>query len=679
MRIFVFILMLIIAVTAGCSNVSKLPSSCNPMEEIPVSVSQTDLGNSVILESGMMNIDDGTIVRDTRNPEAYLDVTALLGSNFSFSIDGIIPPDILIINLRINNPTAITAYDVNIVFENLYGKTVTNPDGYIDIYQPYDIDPFIAFREGYPERAFPPGTDDQTLLLKYPSGANPMVKYFIIAHLGGNTGGVYQIAGLYPYGWLFSDGGTMRVYLGTYDWQSDVSTAVADTTVFTGGLTFFAPDPVYPNTWYADISNTQNAAAGTYQILVMATSPSSPQYNTYDYMTINVYDPGSDPTWLHDDIPIEGDTAFTNTSTFSAAGRNLHADDKTSYLTFFGSNNVSEGAVYFCKSTDDGDTWTTAIPITSTGDGLIEQNPSMWAQSNLILIAYEKGSTASGWDLRLAVSDDYGDTWSNCVVLNDPSANQNYPSICVIPAANYHVFIAYFDSAASKCVVADAFESNLTAWTLTTINSDPFTHSTEAPSIVYNSKTSKLNLAFGDFTSSTTHRRIWFASTNTLLDWNKPEIVHEDSVQPGYHDSFPSLSYDTSTGIPAILYRHYSSYGTIRFIKATNANATAWNTPVEITDPYSNEYCGKPGLFFESGRWLATWSQGSISNYSIRLHESFDGGLSFIQNGYYVNDLWYSSSAFNAGIAADGGNVLIAWTDNRSGRQEVYVEHGTHR
>jgi hypothetical protein len=283
MRTFIFtVLICLVLVASGCSK-----GSLSPVNPLPANVSNYSQDGYQVLNSGTLDLDNQTVEFPDRMASPYLNVTGIVGSNFSFTIDGINPPDILRITLRINNISGLTVHDVCIVFENLYGKQVTNPDSYMDIFQPLDKDPFIAFRKEDPNRAFPPGIDTEQLLLKFPSGSDPRVDFFIIAHLGGNAGGVYEIRDWNVTGSLTETGGNATIKVKALDHQADVTTVTADTTLLTGGITTMTKAPE-PDTWQAAITNSAHAPAGTYTIEIMGTSPASPTYQTYNYFPINV-------------------------------------------------------------------------------------------------------------------------------------------------------------------------------------------------------------------------------------------------------------------------------------------------------------------------------------------------------------------------------------------------------
>lgn len=281
---------LVLLVGLGCSGGSKapvIPESNPDQASLPI----PGTGDYQVLMSGTMNVEDGSIAYDEREASGYLNVTGYVGSNFSYHINGWYSAGVLDITLNLNNPTALTVRDVCIVFENLYGKKVVNADSMMDIYASFDIDPFIAFRKEDPSRIFPPGLDSEQLLLSYPGGANPLVTYFIIAHFGGNTGGVYEIRD-FTQDQPLPPAGSCNISVKALDWQNDVSSVIADTRQFSGALTSLIKSAT-PYVWTGTINNTLNVPAGNYSMIIMGQSPAVPAYRTYQSFNVVVGGGGS--------------------------------------------------------------------------------------------------------------------------------------------------------------------------------------------------------------------------------------------------------------------------------------------------------------------------------------------------------------------------------------------------
>lgn len=291
MRQLIFIpLVIFFLMIAGCSGGSNVPLTpqSNTMPEQIANALNSEL---MVLDSGIMNLDTGTVEANEHSLSAYFDFTNHINCNFSFTVD-FVNPNMYKVTLRINNTSSYTVYDVCIVFENLFGKTVKNPDSYMNIFEPWDVDPFIAFCKESANRQFPPGIETEELLITY-TGESNQVNYFIIADVTGNTGGALSLTDWDVSGQLTPEGGNATIQVTALDHQEDVTSVQMDTTALTGGITDFAvtPDPLV---WSAEITNSELAPQGVYIIPVMAVSPAEPIYNTYNFFKLYVVEPGEE-------------------------------------------------------------------------------------------------------------------------------------------------------------------------------------------------------------------------------------------------------------------------------------------------------------------------------------------------------------------------------------------------
>jgi hypothetical protein len=118
----IFTTCFLLAIFIGCSGGANQPTAPVSDEMMPAQ----HAGEVQILMSGTMNLDDGTVEFNNRTGDFYMNVTPYVGSDFSWEIVNYAPP-VLTIVLTLTNPTTLTVYDVCIVFDELYGKTVLNP------------------------------------------------------------------------------------------------------------------------------------------------------------------------------------------------------------------------------------------------------------------------------------------------------------------------------------------------------------------------------------------------------------------------------------------------------------------------------------------------------------------------------------------------------------------------
>ena len=248
-------------------------------------------------------------VAEDRTSELNYNITGFLGSAcpggcFHFKITEI-NGTVLTIELDLENPTSLQVYDVRLIYLNLYGKSVLNPDSYTDLFTKGRIVPFTAFAKESAQRAFPKGPgahDTEILSLDFPPGSLVAVDFIIVASYPSNTGDPYEMNGMNVSGALTLSGGSAELSLNVLDHQDNVSLVAADTRVLTGGYTVFHKDPTIPDKYAATISNSAGAPIGTYVILSRADSPNQHNAHTYNYFIVEVRE-GGGPVAVIESVP----------------------------------------------------------------------------------------------------------------------------------------------------------------------------------------------------------------------------------------------------------------------------------------------------------------------------------------------------------------------------------------
>jgi hypothetical protein len=613
--------------------------------------------------------------------DPYYNITGILGSNFSYKINGLIPPDTWDLTLSINNVSTTTAYDVVTVFERLYGKSVVNKDGWIDIYQPFDTDPIIAFRKEDPNRAFPPGTDTEQLLLKYPAGAGPLINFFILAHLPGNTGGVYDLYEWTQVGELTNDHGFATLSVKVKDWQNDVSAVYVDTRAFNGEIT--AMSRYSADTWRATIQNTEGAHPDTYNVTVMAISPSDPAYNYFEIFQVTVE---FGVTIFGDDIDIAGDTAFDFTWMFSSGHHSLAAWGNNFYLAFTSKKGVNEGAIYFTRSTDCGVTWSNAVALTPVNNGVLEDEASIAARDNNVYIAYTFCSSPK--DVYLLSSDDYGASWDSWIVTEAYDFNCYHPSVCAgMRDSQNSVYVAFIREGLSgdMCCVAHAYSPGIDEWDMARPN-DHYAADKDImmPSIAYDYEFNHVLITWFDENPVDTGTRVLLDVVDDdeydLPTWNADLIIN-DWYSPGDFESEPSIVVQPGTQYAGIVFtRYHGGQYEIRFVKIDHEDlADVRISPSDLVSTIEN-YISTPSVACEPlGKWLVTWiRKPDVSHgYECYMAEANDGGTYWYYS-QFTNDVRFSDTFHPSVAAANGTDVCVAWYDYRSGRPEIWVDHGTH-
>ncbi len=301
-------LLILFAGCSGSSAISVQPDNAN--------IPQTDYVTSEtnLLYSGTFEIDMDTMAisqNDDRQSEYVYDITGFLpdkcpGGCFRFAIVDVVGT-VLEIELTLENPLDIQAYDLRVEYLELFGKTVLNPDSYTDFLGTpiSDVFPFTAFMKENADRAFPlgpGGIDTETLFLDFPPGAGASVNYAITAHLPGQTPEPYEMSDMTQTGELTEDGGLATISCKVDDHQGDISGVFLNSIPFTGAPVQLQEDPLNPGYYEVEISNTQGAAIGDYQQLMMALSPNPQNISIYNYVQITISEIAGGYHWEFDDF-----------------------------------------------------------------------------------------------------------------------------------------------------------------------------------------------------------------------------------------------------------------------------------------------------------------------------------------------------------------------------------------
>ncbi len=394
---------------AACS--SSTPVNLN--DSTPEATFST--GETAIAGSGQIVLDpSGTaeIIPD-RNADWHYNVTSLLASGcpggcFTFTVLDV-SGEVWTIELSIENPTAIQVHDVRILYYDTYGKTILNPDGYIDLFG-HTFCPFTAFGKEFANRAFPMGPggiDTETLELGWPVGQPWFISYIIEVSLGGNCDEPWMIEGEVSND-IPASGGSAIVSASVYDWQDDEHECWCDWSSLGNGnerMTKIGGDTGRRD-YEREITTGPGIPPGQYPIVLS----SADVLQVYNIIMATVYEQSEPINLTNDDI--DNRLNFTS-KTVSAFGKEVYvvwSEDTTS-------DTFTE--IYFKKSVDG--SWDDKFLLfPNVDDDDFYSSPSI-AVNEITgdIHALTQGYTnAAG---GLAYRKHVGETWSELqVLINDP-------------------------------------------------------------------------------------------------------------------------------------------------------------------------------------------------------------------------------------------------------------------
>jgi len=425
------IIALTIVITAifagGCSSSGNQPilpnADTNPFDN-SIAAQDNSRGlifdGSMIIDTKMMSIN---IVE--RNSAANYNITGFLssacsGGCFHYTIQSY-ANEVLTISLKVENPTSLQAYDLRMIFTNLFGKKILNPDNYTNLFDPSGGMPFnpqIAFMKELESRAFPVGSgafDDEILKLWFPSGSNPNVNFVIAASYPNQCPEPYQIYDIAANGELTTSGGSCELSAKVRDHQNNIQWVAADTRIFTGNITFFQYDAVSGN-WKATISNSLSKPEGQYTVYFAAGSPGTNNINLYDSFTVAVT---SGPLAFETPRAIDDYTYSAGPDTITEGGKGIRGIGNYVYVIYYITDEIGNQQVDLLRSEDGGDTFLPHIRVNTDDPNSIHICPALdVSPSGTLHAAWCRGDLSGfGSNQEYAQSKNHGASFSQDIYL----------------------------------------------------------------------------------------------------------------------------------------------------------------------------------------------------------------------------------------------------------------------
>ncbi len=293
------LLSLLLSLSFGCSS-DKDSTPITPSNDTSQPADLSD-DNHAIMASGTFEINPESMaiqdVTDRVNTFHY-NITSFIGGYFRYYIEGHSGP-YWTIRLEIENPTALQVHDVRIIYTNLYGKKVANPDGFTNFLDPPGgpgINAFHYFAKEYDNQAFPVGpgsTDSEELVIYWPSGAQWYVTYAIECSLGGNAAEPIKISEIEQVGDITPAGGGKIITCDVDDWQEDISSVtICANDFYSEDLEMYKYGD--SNTYIGNLINLNGVVPDEYVVWIRAESANPNYIKLWMPFTVNVLETTDD-------------------------------------------------------------------------------------------------------------------------------------------------------------------------------------------------------------------------------------------------------------------------------------------------------------------------------------------------------------------------------------------------
>lgn len=282
----------------GCSSSTHNPVT--PQDSKPGSDTNSLSGTDQLLGLWNLSFDEKTLVfqiEPIRASQAHMNITEFL-----------LPPicedclEINVINfdpitriveaeITLTNPYEITGYDVRgIVYTDEAGHRLLNDDawtGYFDLPGGQIINPFIFFDKWYTDHSFPPlDVQAEIFEIYLPPLPHDPLQYAVTVSYPDNCDEPYSIENFQQDGILSPETGSqVTCTVDVRDWQTDVDKVTLHAPDITGiGYVTFTHDS--GPTWTLDLTNSEGAPVGEYEVRITAYSTSSGTIELNKYGTI---------------------------------------------------------------------------------------------------------------------------------------------------------------------------------------------------------------------------------------------------------------------------------------------------------------------------------------------------------------------------------------------------------
>ncbi|UCE74295.1 MAG: exo-alpha-sialidase [Methanomassiliicoccales archaeon] len=347
------------------------------------------------------------------------------------------------------------------------------------------------------------------------------------------------------------------------------------------------------------------------------------------------------------------------------------------------------GDIYFANSTDGGNTFSANKKVNDesisdpVGDAL-QYNPSLAVDDAGFIYLVWVDERNRNPDIYFAKSTDGGNTFStNKKVNDDPGriVGQYAPSIAIDGAGK--IYIVWMDERKidnpykidnPDIYFARSTDGGNTFSTNKKINDDFGTSEQIYPCIV-TTGINKIYIVWTDLRNG--DRDIYFTkSLDSGYNFLSNRKVNDDVVNATQDK--PSIAVES----PSIIYitwmdNRNGNYD-IYFAKSTDGGNT-FSVNKKVNDDVGNEGQYEPSMIVDnSGIIYIAWTDNRNGNYNIFFAKSTNGGNTFSANKRVDDDDIADAGQYEPSLAVDsGGNIYIAWMDNRNGNYDIYFTKST--
>jgi hypothetical protein len=351
------------------------------------------------------------------------------------------------------------------------------------------------------------------------------------------------------------------------------------------------------------------------------------------------------------------DVRLTNDPAQSFAGEDRCIASNGNYVfVVWQDHRDGDAEVYFKRSTDRGDTWSTDTRLSATPD--FSGAPSIAVYQSIVHVFWQDLKSGT-LDIYYRRSTDNGLSWEAEVRLTTDPQYSYYPSVSVSGA---NVYLAWEDNRAAN------YEIYFKRSTNSGLNwSSDMRLTVDAAASNYVSVSSSgqnVHCAWQDARSGATE--IYYKnSTDGGVTWSPDARLTNDPAS----SVTPSV---TVTGQNVYVFWSDQRDGNIEvyFKKSTNGG-TAWGSDTRLTNATGNSI--NPAAIAFGPLVAFVWPDMRTGYYKVYYKVSSDAGLNW-SNDILLSQPSNTGSAVNASIDASDSAAHVIWNDSKDGNLEIYYK-----
>jgi BNR repeat-like domain len=316
--------------------------------------------------------------------------------------------------------------------------------------------------------------------------------------------------------------------------------------------------------------------------------------------------------------------------------------------------------IYYKKSTDGGETWTTSQRLTWNLGA--SENPAIVVESSNYLHVVWQDDTPGNGEIYYITSADGGATWTKSRRLTWTSGTSWVPAIAVDSIGNLHMIWSDATPGKFELYYKRSIDGG-TTWS----NGQRMTWTSGSsydPALAID-PSNNMHVVWQDDTPG--NREIYYAeSTDGGATWTESKRL---TLTSGL-SWFPVIAV-TSSGKLHVAWSddtpgHYEIYH-----KKSEDGGANWSASRRLTwtaDPSYDPFIAADSM----GNIHVVWEKGTVGNYDIFYKKSTDGGATWTTTQNLVSN-WADSH--EPAIAVDtSDNLHMVWVDCRSGNWEIYYK-----